>query len=93
MSDVMLLGVLKMPINCWVDSALDAHQRHSRYLEAAKRIEEQQAYIEQLEQALVEITDGTMRTWYDLHEHTGLRFERCKEIVELLEKLFEKKFS
>lgn len=93
MSDVMLLGVLKMPINCWGDSALDAHQRHSRYLEAAKRIEEHQAYIEQLEQALVDVTDGTMRTWYDLHEHTGLPLNRCQELVALLDKLFEKKFS
>ena len=58
MSDVMLLGVLRMPINCWIDSKLDQMQRHSRYLEAADRIEsdkakiaEQQAFIKQLSES------------------------------------------
>lgn len=39
MSDTMLLSVLRMPIACWGDSDLDNRQRHSRYLEAADRIE------------------------------------------------------
>jgi hypothetical protein len=38
----MLLGVLRMPPECWIDSPIDVKQRHSRYLEAANRIEEMQ---------------------------------------------------
>jgi len=42
MSDVMLLGVLRMPPDCWDnDSPIDVMQRHSRYCQAANRIEEQ----------------------------------------------------
>ena len=48
MSDVMLLGVLRMPIHCWSDSELDQMQRHSRYLEAADRIEADGAKIAEL---------------------------------------------
>ena len=40
MSDVMLHGVLKMPPNLWSDSPIDIAQRHGRYVEASKRIEE-----------------------------------------------------
>lgn len=40
MSDVMLLGVLRMPPSIWLDqSALDVAQRHSYYVSAADRIE------------------------------------------------------
>ena len=39
MSEVMLQGVLRMPINCWSDDELSKIQRHSRYIEAADRIE------------------------------------------------------
>lgn len=35
MSEVMLLGVLRMPPECWSGDPLDVGQRHSRYLEAA----------------------------------------------------------
>jgi hypothetical protein len=42
MSDVMLLGILRMPPDCWDnDSPIDFMQRHSRYCQAADRIEEQ----------------------------------------------------
>lgn len=40
MSDVMLHGVLKMPPNLWSDSPIDIAQRHGRYVEASKRIEQ-----------------------------------------------------
>lgn len=49
MSDVMLLGVLRMPPDCWVDqSALDVMQRHSYYVSAADRIEADAKDIENL---------------------------------------------
>ena len=40
MSDVMLLGVLRMPPECWASTPLDVGQRHARYLEAADLIEQ-----------------------------------------------------
>lgn len=39
MSDVMLLGVLRLPTECWHGDRLDVIQRHGRYLDAANRIE------------------------------------------------------
>lgn len=45
MSDVMLLGVLRMPPTMWDDGAIDVAQRYSRYLEAADRIEKDEAKI------------------------------------------------
>lgn len=49
MSDVMLLGVLRMPPDLWIDqSALDIAQRHSYYVSAADRIEADAKDIENL---------------------------------------------
>jgi len=36
----MLHGVLNMPPDCWCGSPIDVMQRHSRYVEASKRIVE-----------------------------------------------------
>jgi uncharacterized coiled-coil DUF342 family protein len=40
MSDVMLHGVLNMPPELWSGSPIDVMQRHSRYLQASKYIDE-----------------------------------------------------
>ena len=49
MSDVMLLGVLRMPPSCWIDqSGLDVMQRHFYYVSAADRIEADAKDIENL---------------------------------------------
>lgn len=40
MSDTMLHGILQMPPELWTNDAIDIAQRHSRYLEASKRIEQ-----------------------------------------------------
>ena len=49
MSDIMLFGVLRMPIDLWDDSSeLDKIQRHSRYIQAADK-------IEALEDVLIEV--------------------------------------
>jgi len=50
MSDVMLLGVLRMPPELWRNNPLDIAQRHSRYIEAADRIELLQTALEQIHQ-------------------------------------------
>lgn len=39
MSDVMLMGVLRMPPELWRDDPLDVAQRHSRYVQAADEID------------------------------------------------------
>ena len=48
MSDVNLLGVLRMPIECWNNSVIDQMQRHARYIEAAERIEASTKELEAL---------------------------------------------
>lgn len=39
MGDTMLLGVLRMPPDCWIPEELDIQQRHALYVEAANLIE------------------------------------------------------
>jgi hypothetical protein len=54
MSDVMLLGVLRMPPNCWDnDSPIDVMQRHSRYCEAASEIEKMRDALTELRDRIV----------------------------------------
>ncbi len=38
MSDIMLHGVLNMPVDLWCNDDLDKQQRHGRYTEASERI-------------------------------------------------------
>jgi len=60
MSDIMLLGVLRMPPELWNDDPIDRAQRHQRYLQAADRIEAQEKRIAELEwiaRKLVSISD------------------------------------
>jgi len=52
MSEVMLHGVLNMPIDIWSDDHLSKIQRHSRYVEASELIRNQDAEIDQLRQQL-----------------------------------------
>lgn len=54
MSDVMLIGVLRMPPDLWNGTELDVNQRHSRYIEASERIEADAEKIEQLQTKLAE---------------------------------------
>lgn len=63
MSDTMLLGVLRMPIHCWSDSELDQMQRHSRYLEAADRIESDEAKIVELRALIQRLSENTPAQW------------------------------
>ena len=48
MSDVNLHGVLNMPPELWQDNDLDKMQRYSRYLEASRRIEDQERELTEL---------------------------------------------
>jgi len=58
MSDLMLHGVLNMPPDLWDGGALDVMQRHGRYKQASKRINELAAALRDLV-AQVEHADGT----------------------------------
>ena len=51
MSDVMLLGVLRLPIDMWTDDPLDVMQRHERYKQAANEIERLNARIKDYQDA------------------------------------------
>jgi len=50
-----------------------------------------------LEEIIVDLTDGTLRRWYDIQAATGLSEERCKElekeITNVFKKYRERKFS
>lgn len=63
MSDTMLLGVLCMPPELWTETELDRQQRYSRYLQAARRIEDDAREMEALRK------DAERYRW--LREHTS----------------------
>ena len=48
MSDIMLHGVLNMPHELWNDGIIDKIQRHSRYVEASKRIEKLESKLDKI---------------------------------------------
>lgn len=47
-----------MPINCWSNDAIDQVQRHSRYVEAADRIEQLENLLSDCQQTIAELRDG-----------------------------------
>jgi hypothetical protein len=53
----MLVAVLRMPPQLWVESPFDKRQRHSRYLEAADRIENDAAEIDRLREEINDLKD------------------------------------
>lgn len=91
MSDVMLLGVLRMPPNCWLDqSALDVMQRHSYYVSAADRIEADakdienlRALNEKLQKDYVELICQFAQFTTEATDMT-IRVERTKVLLEAL---------
>jgi hypothetical protein len=52
MSDVMLIGVLRMPPETWADDPISVTQRYSRYQQAADRIEKQQKLLDTMDEIL-----------------------------------------
>jgi len=57
MSDVMLHGVLCMPPELWQDTEMDKRQRYSRYLQASRRIEDDEREIDRLRAAIQQTLD------------------------------------
>ena len=79
MSDTMLLGVLRMPVDLWTDSDLDKHQRYSRYLEAADRIERDAELISNIELFLKE---GIRRALRPLELDEERLIDIVREVME-----------
>ncbi len=79
MSDLTLLGVLRLPIECWDESddefsKLDKVQRHARYLQAADRIEADAARIAELEAQLDQPAAVTDEPWPEVIFLDGLEY-------------------
>lgn len=95
MSDTMLLGVLRMPIACWDDSELDQQQRYSRYLEAADRIEADEAKIAEQRDLIQRLSANQALQWtkqrptipgfYWAHQH---KTQRVVNVWNLQGRLF-----
>lgn len=81
MSDLMLLGVLRMPPELWNDSPLDIRQRHSRYIEAAARIESDAAELEALRHDLERSMENHNATLAELAALRGdaLRYRTLRD--------------
>jgi hypothetical protein len=83
MSDVMLHGVLNMPPNIWGNSPIDVKQRHSRYVEASKRIEAQEEQCDMLADALKEIYNLSAFDWDTMPDEARKRYrEVVSEIAD-----------
>jgi len=93
MSDVMLLGVLRLPVECWMDTDMDQQQRYKRYVQAAKRIEFDQKYIEKLEDIVLYLGSGVLRKNIAISELTGQDSQWCVEFENLMNQLYKRKFK
>jgi hypothetical protein len=82
MSDLMLHGVLNMPPELWGDDALDKMQRHSRYVEASKVIEE-------LKNIAQETVSYISKRSYQSQFGDGIVVEINENLNKLLDKLDE----
>jgi len=58
MSEVMLHGVLNMPIDIWSNTLIDQRLRYLSYIEASQIITDQAAEIKQLKEDLALYSDG-----------------------------------
>ena len=76
----MLHGVLNMPPDLWVDDAMDKMQRHSRYVEASKVIEE-------LKNIAQETVSYISKRSYQSQFGDGLVVEINENLNKLLDKL------
>jgi hypothetical protein len=84
MSEIMLHGVLNMPPELWNnDSPIDVMQRHSRYVQASKYIDELEADLTAAREELVETRKDFMclAELLDGHDATECRMNlvRLKE--------------
>ncbi len=96
MSEIMLHGVLNMPPELWNnDSPIDVMQRHSRYVQASKYIDELEADLTAAREELVETRKDFMclAELLDGHDATECRMNlvRLKEqrdrLAEALEEI------
>jgi hypothetical protein len=96
MSEIMLHGVLNMPPELWNnDSPIDVMQRHSRYVQASKHIDELEADLTAAREELVETRKDFMclAELLDGHDATECRMNlvRLKEqrdrLAEALEEI------
>ena len=43
-----------------------------------------------LEHLIVDLCDGSLVSWYEIKDHTGLSEERCKEMEEMIKNILAK---
>ena len=43
--------------------------------------------LTEIEQALLDLTDGSFYYWQEIQQHTGFDEERCKEILAVINKI------
>lgn len=70
MSDVMLHGVLNMPVELWSDCELDKAQRHSRYVQASKEIKRLSKCLEAANEKIEKLEDEVLdlKAMLETHE-------------------------
>lgn len=80
MSEVMLLGILRLPPELWRDDPIDVAQRHARYVEAAEMIERLQGVLEALKE--LRRVGHNFEGW---HPRFAVAIERAERAIEKIE--------
>jgi hypothetical protein len=62
------------------------NRKRLSFITIGKQVKEKEAYIEQLESALIDLLDGDS-AWYEIQYKTGCSDDRCKEIETLYHKV------
>ena len=47
-------------------------------------------YTHELEALIIDLTDGTLRSWWEIRDATGLSEERSKEVASFITEVFKK---
>ena len=86
MSEIMLHGVLNMPPELWNDaSPIDVMQRHARYVQASKYIDELESELTAAREELSELKEE-YGTWW---AQKRIAIDELKEITEQRDRLAE----
>jgi polysaccharide deacetylase 2 family uncharacterized protein YibQ len=75
MSDLMLHGVLNMPVECWSENEINKNNRHSVYKQASERIKKLESLVSDMNEYLNTNNMTSIGSGAIFHV-------RCKELME-----------
>lgn len=84
MSDeIMLQGVLRMPIDCWSNDIISVTQRHGRYIQAADKIESLEKRLKELDDRLLDKQNAN-KALFSIYDESEVENNLLKDKVKEL---------